>query len=1143
MSQSRFERIEGVDYYTINGAERLAEFFMSAVSSGEHWMFISSMGALTAGRRDAEGALFPYETVDKVMAGKAHTGSRTRILVSEGGSNATWDPFADWTSAVWPLTRSVSKAKTGHLIRFEERNLSLRLSFGYSWGFSARYGFVRKAFIRNEGDAARRIVIIDGLYNLMSGGVTRRLQDRFSCLADAYKDNVLDPQTGLAAYSLASAITDRAEPREALKASAAWSVGPQGRKLSLSRDELGPDGAFIAGAPRTRALGKKGDYILRAELDLAPGASESWYIVADVGLDHAALAALRGELRRDGGLMAERLEAERKATGDELEAVLGAVDGLSAGELPMHEWHHAANALFNAMRGGYPVGGMRVDPADLVSFIRGRNRAAGERAAALLEGAAGADGRVGRDEAMALLAPAGSPDLARLAREYVPLSFSRRHGDPSRPWNEFSIRVRDASGAPVLDYQGNWRDIFQNWEALGRSYPAYLESFIALFLDATTVDGYNPYRISRAGLDWEREDPEDPWSNIGYWNDHQLIYLQKLVESYEAHFPGALAASFGERRYAWADVPYRIAGYDEIRRNPRSTIRFDAAADRAAEERVARDGGDGRLVRGADGGVMHAGLLDKVVALFAAKLGNLVPGGGVWMNTQRPEWNDANNALAGYGLSMVTAMYMRRFAAFWNTMIRAGGEAEFKLARPLAELVGEQLAVMEEAGEGAQADPRLRRRFIDGMGRAHERYRARVYADPSALAELVPVRRDSLERWFDSSLKQIDATIGAGKRPDGLYDAYSLLSLDGDEARVERLYPMLEGQVAALSSGALGPEEAVELMAALRSGPLYCADRKTWLLYPDRELPDFFAKNRCPEGAVASSPLAQELLAAGRGDIIYRDAEGIARFAPALVNEAELASALDALAAEPGWAEPLARGRRELEALYESTFRHAGFTGRSGGMYAYEGLGSVYWHMVAKLLLTLAELRENLVLSGRGEARPELVEALERAYLDAREGIGYRRSPEEWGAFPFDPYSHTPKGSGARQPGMTGQVKEELLTRLMEFGLAVGGGVIRFAQTGLLNGEFLSAPRDFVYYDARGRRASIGLKAGEMVLCLAGVPFVREGSAGPIRIAAEFADGGERGFDGALDAELSASIFNREGRVSGVRVSGGVSRS
>ncbi len=1146
MGQSRFERIDGVDYYTIENAERLPEFLVSAISSDEHWMFISSMGALTAGRRDVEGALFPYETVDKIMAGKAHTGPRTHIRLKGKGHTQVWEPFADWTRAAWEVERSVSKAKTGHIVRFRERNVSLGLSFGYSWGFSHRFGFIRKVFIVNDGGTTVNISLTDGLYNLMSGGVTKRLQDRLSCLADAYKDSVLDIDTGMAAYSLASAVTDRAEPREALTATVVWAVGLEPRTISISKEELEPDGSLAVSAPASRSLGRKGDYILCADFELAPGATKVWYVVADTGWDHAAVENLRAELRSGSADLPSRLDEDRRLIGEELEAIVGAVDGLSASEITMHEWHHTANALFNAMRGGYPVGGMLLDPADLVAFIAARNSVAGNRARTVLDRAGfagGADGRIDRTKAVNLLCSAGSLDLARLAREYVPLSFSRRHGDPSRPWNEFSIRVRDSSGMPVLDYQGNWRDIFQNWEALGRSYPGYLESFISLFLNATTVDGYNPYRISRAGVDWEREDPEDPWSNIGYWNDHQLIYLSKLVESYDAHFPGTLGSALCERRYAWADVPYRIVSYDEICRDPRSTVRFDRDADRRAEERVARMGGDGRLVHGPDGAVMHGSLLDKIVSIFAAKIGNFVPGGGVWMNTQRPEWNDANNALAGYGLSMVTAMYMHRFAVFWLKAIRDCGLSELELAEPLAVLLREQLSVMDSVGHRANTDLHIRRRFMDAMGQDLEHYRHCIYSDETALAINVVVDRALIERWLELSIELVDTTIRAGKRPDSHYDAYSLLSLGDGEARVKRLYPMLEGQVAALSCGLLDVEDSVALMASLRSGPLYCADRKTWLLYPDRELPDFFSKNRCPDNTWEASPLSRMLVESGQRDILYRDAGGSIRFAAPLVNKVELTLALDQLGSKPGWAAHVAHGRRDMEELYEATFGHTGFTGRSGAMYAYEGLGSVYWHMVAKLLLALAELREKSVLSDSEKVAPGLIDELERAYLLVREGIGYQRSPEEWGAFPFDPYSHTPKGGRARQPGMTGQVKEEILTRLAEFGIAISDGCVMLLPTGLLAGEFLQKARNFVYYDAVGSLASIDLNPGELAHCVAGVPFIRNNIVGPVRVTAILADGVEHHSNGRIDAGLSASIFRREGKVLTVRISGGASRA
>jgi hypothetical protein len=121
------------------------------------------------------------------------------------------------------------------------------------------------------------------------------------------------------------------------------------------------------------------------------------------------------------------------------------------------------------------------------------------------------------------------------------LTFSRRHGDPSRPWNRFSIETKNPDGSVKYYYEGNWRDIFQNWEALCYSFPGFTEGIISKFVNSSTIDGYNPYRIMRDGMDWEVPEPDDPWAYIGYWGDHQIIYLQKLLElSFNFH-PGKLA--------------------------------------------------------------------------------------------------------------------------------------------------------------------------------------------------------------------------------------------------------------------------------------------------------------------------------------------------------------------------------------------------------------------------------------------------------------------------------------------------------------------------------------------------------------------------------------------------------------------------
>ena len=116
-----------------------------------------------------------------------------------------------------------------------------------------------------------------------------------------------------------------------------------------------------------------------------------------------------------------------------------------------------------------------------------------------------------------------------------------------RDWNE------------LLTYEGNWRDIFQNWEALLHSYPAFFPHVVAKFVNASTADGHNPYRISRDGVDWEVPDPDDPWSNIGYWGDHQIVYLLRLLEGWRAIRSGRARLVGRPRAFVYADVPYTIA--------------------------------------------------------------------------------------------------------------------------------------------------------------------------------------------------------------------------------------------------------------------------------------------------------------------------------------------------------------------------------------------------------------------------------------------------------------------------------------------------------------------------------------------------------------------------------------------------------
>ncbi len=156
-------------------------------------------------------------------------------------------------------------------------------------------------------------------------------------------------------------------------------------------------------------------------------------------------------------------------------------------------------------------------------------------------------------------------------------------------------------------------------------------------------------------------------------------------------------------------------------------------------------------------------------------------------------------------------------------------------------------------------------------------------------------------------------------------------------------------------------------------------------------------------------------------------------------------------------------------------------------MFAFEGLGSIYWHMVAKLLLATQECFF-AALDAKSPAR--VVSGLAKAYYEIRRGLGFHKTPAQYGAFPTDPYSHSPAHAGAQQPGMTGQVKEEVLTRFGELGVRVRDGIVRFQPALLRREEFLSAPDEFSWFDLAGARRTRALPNDSLAFTFCGTPIV-----------------------------------------------------
>ena len=222
-----------------------------------------------------------------------------------------------------------------------------------------------------------------------------------------------------------------------------------------------------------------------------------------------------------------------------------------------------------------------------------------------------------------------------------------------------------------------------------------------------------------------------------------------------------------------------------------------------------------------------------------------------------------------------------------------------------------------------------------------------------------------------------------------------------------------------------------------------------FLLYPDRQLTPFLERN-----TLDGPPPA------GSERLFVMDRHGRWHFGADLSTRADVEAQLKRIGVD-------AATRDAVLELWRTTFAHHEFTGRSDRFFMFEGLGSVFWHMTSKFLLAV----QASYLRARD---PEIAADLARYYDEAREGLGSRKTPDVFGAFPVDPHSHSPRHRGAQQPGMTGQAKEDILIRFGELGVEARDGRLRFEPRLLHRDELLDTPYRFACLDHRRRRGDVG---------------------------------------------------------------------
>ncbi len=1060
---SNFVTIDNTKYYKISNSEKLAPFFIQVPSSSDIWIFLSSNGGVTAGRKNAEGNIFPYDTDDK-LGFDYETGSKTLIKIN----NHLWQPFEQNGVQKYNISRNIYKSYYANSVIMEEVNHDLNLTYSYKYESSEKYGMVKTSKITNQGKDNVKLEILDGLMNIMPYGVNQTLQATGSTLVDSYKAAELVGEN-LAVFSLTTQINDTPHPIEMLKANVAYHtsdcknvyLNPAVIKLFATGQELNVD--------RENYGGKCG-YFIVYEQELECNEAHSYSFVLDNGYDHMKIAEIEEVVVT--GDYTDLYQDIAKGTEDII-AIVEKADGIQKSGDEIACAAHYLNTLYNCMRGGIFEAGYSFDFEDFYKFISVRNKASVKNLELL------AKIKECKDVNELKLVAKEDDVLYRLALEYMPLSFSRRHGDPSRPWNKFNITIKDEEGNKTINYEGNWRDIFQNWEALALSYPSYFENMVAKFVNASTFDGYNPYRINTQGIDWEKPEPENPFSGLGYWGDHQIIYLLRLLQGLKNHFPTKLKEMLSLEIFSYANVPYVISDYNKILEDSKSTIYFDFEKDEEIESIVSEMGSDGRLLLD-NSDVITVSLGEKLMVPVLSKISNLLAGGGIWMNTQRPEWNDANNAIVGIGLSMVTTYHVSAYLDFLLETFKDGANS-YQVSEAVVTWLTESKSILSRYENNYKGNEKS---MLDEMGNTFSAYRTKVYAN--GIGSKVVVDKTEFIGWLLSAKKAVDYTIQQNK--GDVYASYNLLK---DDFTCEPMKPMLEGQSAAIGSGFLSAKEVCDLVGTIKKD-LYSEKLRCHTLYPVVKTKRFFDKNCI---TLPIKPIE---------GIVIQDVKGRLHFHPSLKTEELLLEKCNELRIPEETV-------LQLVDEYEKLFSHKKFNGRSEVMYKFEGIGCAYWHQNAKFTLAILETAQKAKENG------EDITEIYKVYNEILQGFIYRKTPSECGAIPIEPYSHTSYSGKSEQPGMTGQVKESIIMRRGELGVRVKEGVISFDPSFLRQAEFD--------------------ENGEVSFALCGIPVWYKKSDTE-KMIISFNNGEQyESSNYVIDFETSKSIFEREDVVKSIVIS------
>ena len=359
--------------------------------------------------------------------------------------------------------------------------------------------------------------------------------------------------------------------------------------------------------------------------------------------------------------------------------------------------------------------------------------------------------------------------------------FSRKHGDPERDYNAFSIEPQ-----PYSCGNGNFRDVAQNRRNDIFITPECGDFNIKYFFSLLQLDGYNPLSVlgvryrytgevpaqyekhekflksgftvgelcARFGICEKQEiekildECEERYEAAfgeGYWTDH-FVYLIDLLTEYLSVYPERREELLYETPLRWFSSRGKVkSDAEKIVLKSQGVRRLNAVEERGADGWAQANGKD-----------FTTSLAAKILHLITIKLATLDPlGAGIDMEAEKPGWCDALNGLpAVFGSNIADALELKRLMKIFETL-RGNRAVEWCEAQnDLFDTVYDLLV--------SKPNPCT---FYEKSSAVREAFRKRIYGGD--LGVNASASHEKITRFLSLALRRLDEGLARAKKLGG----------------------------------------------------------------------------------------------------------------------------------------------------------------------------------------------------------------------------------------------------------------------------------------------------------------------------------------------------------------------------------------